>query len=342
MIHVSANFIIFCLATENQSIDNFYEYQRKHFLKEAEFMKDFKHENVISLAGITIFPNEPAIVTPFMLNGTLVDYIRQEVDITLRCFFEFALQVAKGMQYLADRNVVHRDLAARNVLIDEHFKLKISDFGLTREFNTDDALYQSQATVPLPFGWMAIESLNKGSFSTKSDVWSYGVLLWEILSRGMIPWGEVNTNDIPNLVMKGERLQSPSTEIIPDEVFMLAYKCWHTDPNCRPSFGDLVKEIELILREVPYEENQSYYSIRLPQNAPPPERAARLIPEIEYPAPEASHLMAIGSNASGSHRMFESSDMQIEMMPLGNDHNHNRANHTFFANNYNPRLEASV
>lgn len=298
-------------------------------------MKDFKHENVMSLTGITIFADIPAIVTPFMINGALIDYVAKDVDITVKNFFEFGLQIAKGMKYLADQNVVHRDLAARNILIDEHFNLKISDFGLTREYGMGDDSYQSKIAVAVPLAWMAIESFN-GSYSTKSDVWSYGVVLWEIMARGLVPWAGVNTNDIPSLVRKGERLQSPSP-IIPEEVYMLARRCWHSDPAARPSFSDLVKEIEAILRENPFEENPTYYSIQIPQTesqkAPMP-----LIPTMDYPRSNIVPLIQTGNNRR--QQSFEANEMQMEMMPIGNNHNQN--NHNFFANKYNPRMEASV
>lgn len=167
-----------------QLLRNASEASYKSFVREALIMKDFDHPNVMKLIGL-VFPEDgpPLLVLPFMCNGDLRQYVRDEKrDPRIRELMKFSLDVARGMQYLASQKFVHRDLAARNCMLDENLNVRVADFGLSRDVY-ETGYYRPGQTTPLPFKWMAPESLKKSTFTTKSDVWSYGITCWELFTR---------------------------------------------------------------------------------------------------------------------------------------------------------------
>ncbi|XP_018589506.1 macrophage-stimulating protein receptor isoform X2 [Scleropages formosus] len=233
----------------------------EQFLKEGILMKEFHHTNVLSLLGI-LLPQEglPLVVLPYMKHGDLRHFIRCENrNPTVKDLIGFGLQVAKGMEYLAQKKFVHRDLAARNCMLDESYTVKVADFGMARDvFDKEYYSIQDHRKAKLPVKWMAIESLQTQKFTTKSDVWSFGVLMWEMLTRGASPYPEVDPYDMTHYLLKGRRLPQP--QYCPDLLYAIMLQCWDPEPDTRPTFASLVSEILDILSNL---EGEHYISLKV-------------------------------------------------------------------------------
>ena len=201
---------------------------------EAALMAQFNHENIVSLIGVVTVGQPELVVLEFCGGGALDEYLTSNVS-ELREQLKFATDCAKGMAYLASLRYIHRDLASRNVLLTETLTCKIADFGLSR-VTVDKDYYRSRGG-PLPVRWTAPEALDESKFSEQSDVWSFGVLLWEIWSRADMPYKGWDNEKVWAKVLSGYRLESPIA--CPREIYAVMMSAWD-EFGKRPTFGDLL------------------------------------------------------------------------------------------------------
>lgn len=166
--------------------------------------------------------------------------------LTLRHLVQFAWQVARGMQYMTSRKIIHRDLAARNVLVADDFVLKISDFGLSRDVHYND-YYRKKGNGRLPIKWMALEALDSHVYTVYSDVWSFGILLWEIITLGGTPYPSIAMQQLYSCLKEGYRMEAPDN--CPEEIYNAMVACWQEDPKQRPTFDTLVDYFDWMLNQ---------------------------------------------------------------------------------------------
>lgn len=217
-------------------------------IRDSAIMNNFKHLNVLTLVAFSIGPHkQPWLVLPYMRNGDLKSHVKDKSKtFTARELLTLAQKVAGGMAYLANLNFVHRDLCSSNCLLDEQLEVKISDFGLSTELQ--QRIYHdnnNEKYDKLAIKWMSIESLENFVFTSKSDVWSYGVLLWELMTRGVTPYPDILPTHLPSFLRSGRRLKKP--KYCPNNVFLMMGECWNEVPERRPTFTDLVNRLELLL-----------------------------------------------------------------------------------------------
>ncbi|KAK9401613.1 fibroblast growth factor receptor 3 [Crotalus adamanteus] len=230
-------------------------------VSEMEMMKMMgKHKNIINLLGACTQDGPLYVLVEYASKGNLREYLRArrlpgmdysfdtcklpEEQLTFKDLVSSAYQVARGMEYLASQKCIHRDLAARNVLVTEDNVMKIADFGLARDVHNID-YYKKTTNGRLPVKWMAPEALFDRVYTHQSDVWSFGVLLWEIFTLGGSPYPGIPVEELFKLLKEGHRMDKPAN-CTPD-LYMIMRECWHAVPSQRPTFKQLVEDLDRVL-----------------------------------------------------------------------------------------------
>uniref|UniRef100_A0A3B1IMD3 Fibroblast growth factor receptor n=1 Tax=Astyanax mexicanus TaxID=7994 RepID=A0A3B1IMD3_ASTMX len=230
-------------------------------VSEMEMMKMIgKHKNIINLLGACTQDGPLYVLVEYASKGNLREYLRARrppgmdysfdtckipnETLTFKDLVSCAYQVARGMEYLASQKCIHRDLAARNVLVTEDNVMKIADFGLARDVHNID-YYKKTTNGRLPVKWMAPEALFDRVYTHQSDVWSYGVLLWEIFTLGGSPYPGIPVEELFKLLKEGHRMDKPAN--CTHELYMIMRECWHAVPSQRPTFRQLVEDHDRVL-----------------------------------------------------------------------------------------------
>ncbi|XP_061485801.1 fibroblast growth factor receptor 3 isoform X5 [Rhineura floridana] len=230
-------------------------------VSEMEMMKMIgKHKNIINLLGACTQDGSLYVLVEYASKGNLREYLRArrppgmdysfdtcklpEEQLTFKDLVSCAYQVARGMEYLASQKCIHRDLAARNVLVTEDSVMKIADFGLARDVHNID-YYKKTTNGRLPVKWMAPEALFDRVYTHQSDVWSFGVLLWEIFTLGGSPYPGIPVEELFKLLKEGHRMDKPAN--CTHDLYVIMRECWHAVPSQRPTFKQLVEDLDRVL-----------------------------------------------------------------------------------------------
>ncbi|XP_033646097.1 tyrosine kinase receptor Cad96Ca-like [Asterias rubens] len=244
---------------------------------EADFKKEITvhetltaHPNVVSMLGYCIETDPFYLILEFLPGGNLQDFLKKnklswkesiedDLDVEPISPFQlltFASQIANGMDYLSCVGCIHRDLASRNILLTEELVCKLSDFGLARDVSATDQ-YEMTSMGLLPVRWLAMECLVDNTYTTMSDVWSFGVLLWEIVTLGAHPYRGMTTNDIIGSLVEGYRLPHPAH--CSRQVFSIMKECWKEVPRTRPTFISLKRTLDVMIADAPMYVNMSNF-----------------------------------------------------------------------------------
>uniref|UniRef100_A0A452HLB3 Tyrosine-protein kinase Mer n=1 Tax=Gopherus agassizii TaxID=38772 RepID=A0A452HLB3_9SAUR len=262
------------VAVKTMKLEDFSQREIEEFLSEAACMKDFDHPNVIRLL---------VALTPFGLHGTFTCFLYVQTSslssqhVPLQTLLKFMVDIALGMEYLSTRQFLHRDLAARNCMLRDDMTVCVADFGLSKKIYSGD-YYRQGRIAKMPVKWIAIESLADRVYTTKSDVWAFGVTMWEIATRGMTPYPGVQNHEIYDYLLHGHRLKQPEDCL--DELYEVMYSCWRADPHERPAFPELKLHLEKLLESLPKvsgSEDVIYINTSLP------EKSEELTEESEFP-----------------------------------------------------------
>ncbi|XP_010603825.1 BDNF/NT-3 growth factors receptor isoform X3 [Fukomys damarensis] len=244
--------ILVAVKTLKDASDN----ARKDFHREAELLTNLQHEHIVKFYGVCVEGDPLIMVFEYMKHGDLNKFLRAHgpdavlmaegnppTELTQSQMLHIAQQIAAGMVYLASQHFVHRDLATRNCLVGENLLVKIGDFGMSRDVYSTD-YYRVGGHTMLPIRWMPPESIMYRKFTTESDVWSLGVVLWEIFTYGKQPWYQLSNNEVIECITQGRVLQRPRT--CPQEVYELMLGCWQREPHMRKS----IKGIHTLLQNL--------------------------------------------------------------------------------------------
>ncbi len=232
--------------------------------RELEIMKKLRHDNVVRILAVLNDDMKVIIIMEFFDKGCLKSYLnsyRDEIKMPTQLFI-YAQNIVEGMEYLGREGIIHRDLAARNILVASDELVKISDFGLARSVEKDPYVMSSATNIPIK--WLALECLTNGTYTYASDVWSFGVTLWEMFSLGADPYLSGCENFFTSsdeaqqqeemrqwLTSLGEGVRMPRPELCPASLYTeVMMPCWNTDPKARPSFGSLLPILARVERQV--------------------------------------------------------------------------------------------
>ncbi|XP_046707146.1 ephrin type-A receptor 3 [Silurus meridionalis] len=271
------------------------------FLKEAEIMQHFDHDNIVKLLGVTLETVQdssipvPLVILPFLKHGDLRRFLiaTRYGDVPMfvpdQSLLRFMIDIALGMEYLSSKGFLHRDLAARNCMLGDDLRVRVADFGLSKQICSSN-YYRQKVAIRMPIKWMAIESLSESIYTSKSDVWSFGVTMWEIVSRGRTPYPGIPNHELLDMLVGGHRLKQGECE---NKLYEVMLSCWHKEPSQRPCFADLAQRLKALLcalpplepREENYYINQGLEAVNTTQNCaaePEPEGA---VGNIYLPSP---------------------------------------------------------
>ncbi|NXK09781.1 FGFR4 factor, partial [Herpetotheres cachinnans] len=254
--------------------DNATDKDLADLISEMEMMKLMdKHKNIINLLGVCTQDGPLYVIVEFAAKGNLREYLRArrpptpdyafdiaampEEQLSFKDLVSCVYQVARGMEYLESKRCIHRDLAARNVLVTAESVMKIADFGLARDVHDID-YYKKTSNGRLPVKWMAPEALFDRVYTHQSDVWSFGILMWEIFTLGGSPYPGIPVEELFKLLKEGHRMDRPSN--CTHELYMLMRECWHAVPSQRPTFKQLVEGLDKILVAV----SEEYLDLSMP------------------------------------------------------------------------------
>ncbi|XP_060837887.1 tyrosine-protein kinase Fer isoform X1 [Rhopalosiphum padi] len=219
---------------------------KKKFLQEGRILKQYDHPNVVKLIGICVQKQPIMIVMELVAGGSLLSYLRNNSKtLSVLQLVSMCRDAAAGMMYLESKNCIHRDLAARNCLVDDKNIVKISDFGMSRE---EEEYIVSDGMKQIPIKWTAPEALNFGKYTTLCDVWSYGVLCWEIFAKGGTPYSGLSNSKAREKIDTGYRMPAP--EGTPEEIYRLMLQCWQYQPENRPHFDRIYATMESLVKSL--------------------------------------------------------------------------------------------
>ncbi len=228
------------------------DFAKSQFLQEINIMKTLGiHDHIVSMLGCITTDGPVCLIVEFCSSGDLLQFLRTKKNssdsdpIFVDRLLSFAWQIADGLDYIISKGYVHRDVAARNVLVHDDHIAKVGDFGLCRFTDKDDA-YISQGGR-LPVKWMAIECLKYYEFTPASDVWAYGVLLFELISLGAVPYADLHSGYMEEYLTQGNRMTK--MEGCPENLYQIMLQCWKENPKDRPGFEELRDIIKQMLEE---------------------------------------------------------------------------------------------